>query len=122
MGVASALSEMDMTQVETFLNDATVEGTLQQEKLASMLQQVTMGVDRINEAAGDASLEDLMAELDGEVEASQTTEDEELGEVMNQLDAAAAKGAEAARKLRIQDQRGAKERTGKAAEQPDRES
>jgi hypothetical protein len=104
MGVASALSEMDMSEVETFINDATVEGTLQQDKLAAMLQQVTEGVERISESAGDGSLTELMAELDGEVSTQpvrQTAgQDSELATVMTELDAAAAKGAEAARKLR----------------------
>ena len=104
MGVASALSEMDMSEVEKFINDATIEGTLQQDKLAAMLQQVTDGVERITEAASDSSLEELMAELDGERAASKAAEppvkDHELASVMNELDAAAAKGLEAARKLR----------------------
>ena len=104
MGVASALSEMDMSDVEKFINDATIEGTLQQDKLAAMLQQVTEGVERISEAATDGSLDDLMAELDGEASSSKaretTVKDHDLAAVMNELDAAAAKGAEAARKLR----------------------
>lgn len=104
MGVASALSEMDMSEVESFINEATVEGTLQQEKLATMLQQVSEGVERITESAADSSLDDLMAELDSEAASGQISEpavqDTDLTSVMDELDAAAAKGAEAARKIR----------------------
>jgi len=103
MGVASALAEMDMAEVETFINEATVEGTLQQEKLAAMLQQVTEGVARITETANDSSLNDLMAELEGDkaVQAARQSaaQDADLARVMTELDAAAAKGAEAARKI-----------------------
>ena len=102
MGVASALAEMDMAEIETFINEATVEGTLQQEKLASMLQQVTDGVERISESAADGSLDELMAELDSEVagttkEARVAQSEGDLDNVMSELDAAISKGAQAAR-------------------------
>ena len=93
-----------MSEVESFINEATVEGTLQQEKLATMLQQVSEGVERITESAADSSLDDLMAELDSEAASGQISEpavqDTDLTSVMDELDAAAAKGAEAARKIR----------------------
>jgi len=114
MGVASALSEMDMSEVEAFINEATVEGTLQQDKLAAMLQQVTEGVDQITESAADSSLEDLMAELDGEAATAEPSEkvaeQADLSSVMEELDAAAAKGAEAARKIRSQKEKQQPER------------
>lgn len=105
MGVASALSEMDMSEIEGFINDATIEGTLQQEKLAKMLQQVTEGVERITEAANDSSLGDLMAELDGEAAAKESAVESDLAGVMNELDVAAAKGLEAARKIQATKER-----------------
>jgi hypothetical protein len=101
MGVASALAEMDMSEIEAFINEATIEGTLQQEKLAAMLQQVTDGVEQISASASDSSLDELMAELDGEVAeqaASAGVEtDRELSSVMSELDAAISRGAQAAR-------------------------
>lgn len=101
MGVASALAEMDMSEIEAFINDATIEGTLQQEKLAAMLQQVTDGVAQISESASDSSLDDLMAELDGEVaeqaESAGVETDRDLSSVMSELDAAISRGAQAAR-------------------------
>ncbi len=115
MGVASALSEMDMSEVESFINEATIEGTLQQEKLASLLQHVTDGVERISETASDGSLDDLMAELDGEVAETPAAVAEtpaavtetaaaepELDGVMDELDAAIAKGTEAARQAQAE--------------------
>jgi hypothetical protein len=101
MGVASALAQMDMSEIEAFINEATIEGTLQQEKLAAMLQQVTDGVAQISESASDRSLDDLMAELDGEVaeqaEAVDVETDRDLSGVMSELDAAISRGAQAAR-------------------------
>ena len=100
MGVASALTEMDMSEVETFINQATVEGTLQQEKLATMLQAVTSGVERIGEAANDESLDDLMKELDeGASEAKvadAAAHEGDLTAILGELDQAAEKGAKAA--------------------------
>ncbi len=101
MGVASALTQMDMGEIEAYINEATIEGTLQQDKLAALLQQVTDGVDQIAESAGDSSLDELMAELDGEVTERAATAgrqaDRELGSVMSELDAAISRGEQAAR-------------------------
>ncbi len=101
MGVASALAEMDMSEIEAYINEATIEGTLQQEKLAAMLQQVTDGVEQISQSASDSSLDELMAELDGEVSEQAalagTETDRDLSQVMSELDAAISRGAEAAR-------------------------
>ena len=101
MGVASALAQMDMSEIEAFINEATVEGTLKQDKLAALLQSVTDGVATISESASDGSLDELMAELDGEV-AQQTVSaggqtDRELSDVMTELDAAISRGARVAR-------------------------
>jgi hypothetical protein len=66
-----------------------------------MLQQVTDGVEQISASASDSSLDELMAELDGEVAeqaASAGVEtDRELSSVMSELDAAISRGAQAAR-------------------------
>ncbi|MCL4205620.1 MAG: hypothetical protein KJ000_24325 [Pirellulaceae bacterium] len=101
MGVASALAQMDMSEIEAFINEATVEGTLKQDKLAALLQSVTDGVTTISASATDGSLDELMAELDGEV-AQQTVSagaetDRELSDVMSELDAAISRGERAAR-------------------------
>ena len=90
MGVATILTQMDMGEIETYINEATVEGTLQQEKLAGVLQQVSEGSERIIESTVDQSLNELMAELDGE-------ESEDLKDADIALDAAIAKGERAVR-------------------------
>ena len=101
MGVSSMLTEMDMAEIEAFINEATIEGALQQEKLATMLQQVSEGAERITESAGDESLEELMAELDAETgTATPATASGNLDEVMNELDTAIARGEQAAREAR----------------------
>ena len=104
MGVASMLTNMDMAEIETFIADATVEGALQQEKLATMLQQVSDGVDQITEAGSDGSLEDLMAELDGEIEEQPLTAapqvESGLADVMSDLDQAIARGEQAAKEAK----------------------
>ena len=98
MGVATMLTDMDMGEIEAFINEATIEGTLQQEKLASMLQQVSDGADRVMEGTADESLDELMAELDGEVGGGVTESGSGgLKDVMKDLDAAIAKGEQAAR-------------------------
>lgn len=104
MGVASMLTNMDMAEIETFIADATVEGALQQEKLATMLQQVSDGVEQITEAGSDGTLDDLMAELDGEMETAPPTrvaqEESGLSNVMSELDEAIAKGERAAQEAK----------------------
>ena len=104
MGVASMLANMDMAEIDTFISEATVEGALQQEKLASMLQQVTDGVEQITEATGEASLDDLMAELDGEIEeqgvAGAVQTESGLSDIMGELDNAIAKGEQAAKEAK----------------------
>ncbi len=100
MGVASMLTNMDMAEIERFVTDATIEGTLQQDKLATMLQHVTDGAEQIMQTTGEAGLDDLMSELDGEVardKSGAAPVDAGLADVMNELDAAISKGAQAAR-------------------------
>jgi len=109
VGVGSALVDMDISEVEAFIADATVEGTLQQEKLAVMLQQVEEGVAGIAESATDSSLDDIMAELDQETTeekaVSETAPEGELAGLMTELDSAASKAAEAARRVQAEKQR-----------------
>ena len=86
---------------------------LQQEKLASMLQQVSDGAERVMEGTADESLDELMAELDGEVGGGVTESGSGgLKDVMKDLDAAIAKGEQAARNA--QAARGAARRGGRA--------
>lgn len=99
MGVATMLTDMDMGEMEVFINEATIEGTLQQEKLATMLQQVSEGAETIIQGTSDEGLDELMAELDGESGGGTVTESGGgLQDVMKDLDAAIAKGEQAARK------------------------
>ena len=97
MGVSTMLTQLDAAEIEAYINEATIEGTLQQEKLANMLQQVGEGAERITEGAADGSLDELMAELDGETGGGVTTGSGCLQDVMNDLEAAIAKGEQAAR-------------------------
>ena len=97
MGVSTMLTQLDSAEIETYINEATIEGTLQQEKLANMLQQVGEGAERITEGSADGSLEELMAELDGETGGGVTEGGGGLKDVMKDLDAAIAKGEQAAR-------------------------
>ncbi len=66
MGVGSTIAKMDIAEIESFIDRATVEGTLQQEKLTAMLLRLGDGVGQMNEAAADEELADLMRELDAE--------------------------------------------------------
>ena len=97
MGVATMLTDMDMGEMEVFINEATIEGTLQQEKLATMLQQVSEGAETIIQGTSDESLDELMAELDGEASGGVTESGGGLQDVMKDLDAAIAKGEQAAK-------------------------
>ena len=97
MGVSSMLTQLDEAEIGAYINEATIEGTLQQDKLASMLQQVSEGAEQITEGAADAGLDELMAELDGEASGGVTEGGGGLKDVMTELDAAIAKGEQAAR-------------------------
>ncbi|MGB0599797.1 MAG: hypothetical protein ACPGLY_24195 [Rubripirellula sp.] len=92
MGVASEIAKMDLAEIETFVNEATIEGTLQQEKLASMLQQVSEGAEQIMSGVADESLDDLMSELDGETPVAERTENGEVGDLMKELDQVISQG------------------------------
>ena len=69
MGVAPILSQMDIGEVEAFIDRATVEGRLQQEKLAALLRQLDDGLMPMNESGEEETLRALMAELDATVTA-----------------------------------------------------
>ena len=77
-----------------------VNGQLQQEKLATMLGQMEDGVERLTDAIGDDSLDDIMADLDRETAGEGTvaahTDESGVADVMNELDAAIDKGRQAA--------------------------
>jgi len=97
MGVSTMLTQLDSAEIEAYINEATIEGTLQQEKLANMLQQVGEGAERITEGSADGSLDELMAELDGETGGGVTEGGGGLKDVMTELDAAITKGEQVAR-------------------------
>lgn len=105
MGVASELMRMDMAEVESFINDAMIDGQLQQEKLANMLQQVGDVADQYFESSGDDSLDAIMAEMDQQVAGGRQSAgsvrqgDDNMDAVVKELDAAAARGEQIARQL-----------------------
>lgn len=100
LGVGSLLAQMDIGELERFVLDATVEGTLQQEKLASALQEVSGGIDAMNASSGSAGVDEFMAELDAELLDSPALASGEVDALHESLDAVAAKGLDTARKLR----------------------
>jgi len=63
-----------------------------------MLQQVSEGAETIIQGTSDEGLDELMAELDGEGGGTVTESGGGLQDVMKDLDAAIAKGEQAARK------------------------
>ena len=105
LGVGSLIVQMDIAELERFVLDATVDGTLQQDKLAAILQGITDGVDVLAQSSGDPGIDDYMDNLDAELLDTPTTQMPEItsGEVNQMhenLDAVAAKGLDAVRKLR----------------------
>ncbi len=100
IGVGSMISNMEMADLERFIQDATVEGTLQQEKLGVMLQSVMDGTDLLAETAGESSTAELMSDLDAELGlTSEKSQEDTDKEVTQQLDALLNRGVEAARKV-----------------------
>ncbi len=65
MGVGPLIANMDIVEIERYIADTTVEGTLQQEKLAAMLQRLDGGAAMLQGIADDRELDALMEELDG---------------------------------------------------------
>jgi len=106
LGVGSLLVQMDIAELETFVLDATVEGTLQQDKLVAALQGITGGVDALAQASGDPGIDEFQDNLDAELGLTASTTEtpglsaDEVAGMHENLDAVAAKGLETARKLR----------------------
>ena len=100
LGVGSLLAQMDIAELETFVLDATVEGTLQQEKLVAALQGITGGVDAFAQASGDPGIDEFMDNLDAELLDTPPTETNEVAALHESLDAVAEKGLDTVRKLR----------------------
>ena len=110
LGVGSLLAQMDIAELERFVLDATVEGTLQQDKLVAALQGITGGIDALAQSSGDPGIDEFMDNLDAELLDVPTTETPGLStaevdkmheSTLNErLDAVAAKGLDAARKIR----------------------
>lgn len=101
LGVGSLISNMDMVELEKFIQSATVEGTLQQEKLAMMLQSVTDGTEMLAETAGESTSGAFMSELDAELGLTTEKDVEKDAEkqAAKELDALLNRGMEAARKV-----------------------
>ena len=101
LGVGSVISDMDLGELENYVAEATIEGTLQQEKLAAMLQGINDGVSQLSDVSQDASIGGFMAELDaellGDVKQQRTTAD--MNDVMKTINAVAEMGADAARQM-----------------------
>ena len=100
LGVGSLLAQMDIAELERFVLDATVEGTLQQDKLAAALQAVSGGVDMLSQSSGDSGIDDFMDNLDAELLDTPTTENAEVDKMHENLDAVADKGLNTVQKLR----------------------
>jgi hypothetical protein len=106
LGVGSVISDMDLGELENYVAEATIEGTLQQEKLAAMLQGINDGVTQLSGVSQDASIGNYMAELDAELlgdSGKQTTSD--MSDVMKTINAVAEMGADAARQMQQNVQR-----------------
>lgn len=104
LGVGSILAKMDIGELESFVLDATVEGTLQQDKLAAALQGITEGVDALSVTSQDSGVDDFMSELDAELlgESAPSTvsaSSDQLDDILKNIDSVAEKGLEASRKI-----------------------
>ena len=100
LGVGSLLTQMDIGELERYVMDATVEGKLQQDKLAAMLQEISGGVDALSQTSSDSGIDEFMNNLDAELlDTSNVTANEESA-LHESLDAVAEKGLDTARKLR----------------------
>jgi hypothetical protein len=100
LGVGSLLAQMDIAELESFVLDATVEGTLQQDKLAAALQGITGGVDAIAASSGDPGIDEYMSNLDAELIDTPSTESMDIDKMHESIDAVVDKGLDAVRKLR----------------------
>ncbi len=104
LGVGSVLAQMDIAELERFVLDATVEGTLQQDKLAAALRGITEGVDALNVSSQDSGVDDFMNELDAELlgkteTTSLAAHSEQLDDILKNIDSVAEKGLTASRKI-----------------------
>jgi hypothetical protein len=103
LGVGSVISNMDLSELENYVTGATIEGTLQQEKLAEMLQNITSGVKRLNDESQDTGINNFMAELDLELLSDtgpqQETVKDDMSDVMKTINTVAEMGADAARQM-----------------------
>lgn len=104
LGVGSVLAQMDVAELEGFVLDATIEGTLRQDKLAATLRRITEGADAINDSGGDSDVDDFMDELDAELlgesrSPSVTGASEQLDDILRDIDSVAEKGVEVSRKI-----------------------
>lgn len=97
VGVGSIMNNMDVAEIESYVAECTVNGTLQQEKLAAVMQSLEQGMQSMSEMGADNSLEDIMAELDTECATAVHTTETVDPALLNELDALAEKGAAAAR-------------------------
>ena len=91
---------MDIGEIERFVLDATVEGTLRQDKLEAALLAVSEGVDSLALSSGSTKINDYMDELDAELLGTPNTEMGEIDALHESLDAVAEKGLNTVRQLR----------------------
>jgi hypothetical protein len=101
-GVGRLLNNLDVAEVEQLVAQATVDGQLQEEKLATMLQQLDDANAQMLQGS-DASLDDYMARLDEQVaatkEAVPAADADHLKDYMSGLDAQLQRGAQLAKGL-----------------------
>lgn len=65
-GVLQILNTMDVVEIERFINESVVNGTLDNEKLVEILTTQENGLEQLFPVSTDSSLDDLMKELDRE--------------------------------------------------------
>jgi len=96
LGVSQVLKNTDLAEMEAYIQQFTVEGTLQQDKLGEMLKTLGTGTDAITDSTADQGLKDLMDELDEESAGGVTETGGDLKNVMKDLDGAISKAEQAA--------------------------
>jgi len=105
IGVGSVISNMDLGELENYVAEATIEGTLQQEKLAAMLRGIDDGVLQLGSVSQDTSIGEFMAELDAELLETSPPKEQipistcDLDHVMKTIDVVAARGMDVAKKM-----------------------
>lgn len=102
---ASIIANTSIGEMEEFILKATVDGTLQMEKLTALLHCTTEGIDALRASGLDSGVDDFMSELDAELlgesaPTNVTAHSEQLDDILKNIDSVAEKGLKASRKIR----------------------